>query len=76
VPAGDVEALTQALKEVITAPIEQLEQMGKLGAEAVAQSHDVQKEAQYLSELFQQQVRPSSERPRLTTTVPLTSIAS
>jgi colanic acid/amylovoran biosynthesis glycosyltransferase len=76
VPAGDVEALTQALKEVITAPIEQLEQMGKLGAEAVAQNHDVQKEAQYLSELFQQQVQPSSERPRLTTTVPLTSIAS
>jgi colanic acid/amylovoran biosynthesis glycosyltransferase len=76
VPAGDVEALTQALKEVITAPIEQLEQMGKLGAEAVAQNHDVQKEAQYLSELFQQQVQPSSERPRPTTTVPLTSIAS
>jgi colanic acid/amylovoran biosynthesis glycosyltransferase len=76
VPAGDVDALTQALKEVITAPVEQLEEMGKLGAEAVAQSHDVQKEAQYLSELFQQQVQPNSERQHLTRIVPMTSIAS
>jgi colanic acid/amylovoran biosynthesis glycosyltransferase len=75
VPAGDIEALTQALKEVINAPIEQLEQMGKLGAIAVAQSHDIQKEAQYLNELFQQQLQPQTNPSRLTPTIPLTSIA-
>jgi colanic acid/amylovoran biosynthesis glycosyltransferase len=76
VPAGDIDALTQALKEVISTSVEALEQMGKIGAEAVAQNHDVLKEAQYLSQLFQQQMQPKSDHLPMAPTVPLTSIAS
>jgi colanic acid/amylovoran biosynthesis glycosyltransferase len=76
VPAGDIDALTQALKEVISTSVETLEQMGKLGAEAVAQNHDVLKEAQHLSQLFQQQIQSKSEHSPMAPIVPLTSIAS
>jgi colanic acid/amylovoran biosynthesis glycosyltransferase len=75
VPAGDIDALTQALKEVINASTEELEQMGKLGAEAVAQNHDVLKEAQYLNQLFQQQIQPKSDQLLVAPIPPLTSIA-
>jgi colanic acid/amylovoran biosynthesis glycosyltransferase len=76
VPAGDIDALTQAMKEPISTSVEALEQMGKIGAEAVAQNHDVLKEAQYLSQLFQQQIQQKSEHLPMAPTVPLTSIAS
>jgi colanic acid/amylovoran biosynthesis glycosyltransferase len=76
VPAGDVNALTQALKEVISTSVETLEQMGKIGAEAVAQNHDVLKEAQYLRQLFQQQMQPKSDHLSMAPTAPLPSTAS
>jgi colanic acid/amylovoran biosynthesis glycosyltransferase len=75
VPAGDIDALTTALKQVIRASVETLEQMGKLGAEAVALHHDVLKEAQYLNQLFQQQMQQPDYLP-MAPTVPLPSIAS
>jgi colanic acid/amylovoran biosynthesis glycosyltransferase len=73
VPAGDVEALTEALKDVIKAPREKLEQMGMIGAQAVAQQHDVLKEAQYLNQLFREQILPSTQQLHTTPAASLTS---
>jgi colanic acid/amylovoran biosynthesis glycosyltransferase len=52
VPAGSVEDLVEALREVLGASIEQLEAMGQHGADAVAAEHDVNREAQKLAQLF------------------------
>ena len=52
VPAGSVDALREALREVLRAPVERLSQMGRSGAELVAREHDVVKEAQRLAALF------------------------
>jgi colanic acid/amylovoran biosynthesis glycosyltransferase len=52
VPAGSIEDLVTALQQVLTASPEQLEQMGQAGAEAVAQQHNVNIEAQKLAQLF------------------------
>jgi colanic acid/amylovoran biosynthesis glycosyltransferase len=72
VPAGDVMALAQAIEAVLQTPIEELERMGKKGASAVAKDHDVNHEAQFLSQLFQQQL---SLKPAPTLS-PATSTAS
>jgi colanic acid/amylovoran biosynthesis glycosyltransferase len=48
VPAGDVEALADAMTRLIDAPAEQLERMGEAGAKAVAREHDVRVEARKL----------------------------
>ncbi|MBE9029767.1 glycosyltransferase [filamentous cyanobacterium LEGE 11480] len=52
VPAGDVDTLVGALRQVLSTGIDQLEQMGQRGAEAVAQEHNVHTEAQKLKRLF------------------------
>jgi glycosyltransferase involved in cell wall biosynthesis len=52
VPAGSVDALTNALRELFESPTSRLEEMGKAGAKRVAASHDVNKEAARLAELF------------------------
>jgi colanic acid/amylovoran biosynthesis glycosyltransferase len=52
VPAGSITALTGALRAVLQAPVEQLEQMGRIGAARVAQQHGMA-EASKLVELFQ-----------------------
>lgn len=52
VPAGSIEDLVVALRQVLGASVEQLEQMGQAGAEAVAREHDVNIEAQKLAQLF------------------------
>jgi colanic acid/amylovoran biosynthesis glycosyltransferase len=52
VPAGSVDALVNALRQVIKTPIEQLAAMGKAGAARVAQRHDATTEARKLSDLF------------------------
>jgi glycosyltransferase involved in cell wall biosynthesis len=53
VPAGDVEALAEAVRELLVAPLERLAAMGKAGAARVAERHDVEVEARTLVELFQ-----------------------
>ena len=53
VPPGSVEALTEAMDKILALPISTLEQMGKTGAQRVAQNHDITKEAQKLAALFQ-----------------------
>jgi glycosyltransferase involved in cell wall biosynthesis len=52
VPPGSVEALTAAMRAALQLPVEQLEQMGKAGAERVAQRHDATVEASKLVALL------------------------
>jgi glycosyltransferase involved in cell wall biosynthesis len=52
VPAGSVEELSSALRELLTTPTEQLDAMGKAGAARVAERHDVKCEAGKLAALF------------------------
>lgn len=54
VPAGSIEALTAAMKTVLEMPREQLEEMGKYGAERVHHQHNITTEANKLAELFRQ----------------------
>ena len=53
VPPGSAEALAVAMRAVLEAPLEKLEQMGKTGAERVAQQHNVDLEAKKLVALFE-----------------------
>jgi glycosyltransferase involved in cell wall biosynthesis len=52
VPPGSVEALTAAMRAALQLPVEKLEQMGRAGAERVAQRHDAALEASKLAVLF------------------------
>jgi glycosyltransferase involved in cell wall biosynthesis len=52
IPAGDVEALAGAIRELLTAPPERLAAMGKAGADRVAERHDAVREAGKLAALF------------------------
>lgn len=52
VPAGSIEDLVEALREVLSASVEQLEAMGQAGAEAVAKEHDINVEAGKLAALL------------------------
>lgn len=54
VPPGALEDLTATLKTTLTTPVEQLEQMGKIGAAKVAENHNIKIEAEKLAALFQQ----------------------
>jgi glycosyltransferase involved in cell wall biosynthesis len=53
IPAGSVEALAEALRQVLQTPVERLTQMGKDGAVRVAAMHDARTEAGKLLGLFQ-----------------------
>jgi colanic acid/amylovoran biosynthesis glycosyltransferase len=57
VPAGSIDDLVEALRQVLNASIDQLEAMGQNGSVAVAREHDITIEAQKLAKLF-----ASSER--------------
>lgn len=53
VPAGDVEALSQALELCLRAGVDELDAMGRRGRERVIEMHDVRLEAQRLLGLMQ-----------------------
>lgn len=53
VPAGDVSALAEALKEVARMPVGELCAMGKAGRDRVSNQFDARKEAQKLRLLFE-----------------------
>jgi colanic acid/amylovoran biosynthesis glycosyltransferase len=53
VPAGDVEELAAAMAKMLDAPIDELERMGRAGAERVARQHDVRIEARKLLDLIE-----------------------
>lgn len=52
VPAGDVEALVEAMQVCLETPVEKLAAMGAAARERVAARHDVGREAAKLAELF------------------------
>jgi colanic acid/amylovoran biosynthesis glycosyltransferase len=52
VPAGSVEALADAMREALAAPVEDLERMGREGGRRVAERHDASIEARKLAALF------------------------
>jgi len=54
IPAGSVEALTEAMREALNTPIADLERMGKIGSDRVRQEHDALVEAAKLVECFKQ----------------------
>jgi glycosyltransferase involved in cell wall biosynthesis len=62
VPPGSVEALTEAMRTVLELPVEKLEQMGRVGAQRVAQQHDAAVEASKLAALFPSNLEKSQER--------------
>jgi glycosyltransferase involved in cell wall biosynthesis len=52
IPAGDLDALVKAMREMLQAPIEQLSQMGLRGRTLVAKNHDALQEARKLAALL------------------------
>ena len=59
VPPGSVEALTEAMRSALQAPPEKLEQMGRVGAERVAQQHNAAIEGEKLATLFRSTLEKS-----------------
>lgn len=57
VPAGSVEDLTEAMRCALAAPIEELEQMGRVGSERVAKNHNSAIEASNLAALFPSNIK-------------------
>jgi glycosyltransferase involved in cell wall biosynthesis len=53
VPSSDEAALAEAMREVLTAPVEQLAAMGAAGRARIVENHDVLKEAKKLKSLFE-----------------------
>ena len=54
VPPGSTDALTAAMREVLSAPVERLAEMGHAGASRVTERHDVAKEAAKLAAMFRE----------------------
>lgn len=62
VPAGSLDQLTAALREVLEAPVERLEAMGRAGRARVLERHDVVKSGRILADLFTG-LRPGASSP-------------
>ncbi len=54
VPSGSIEDLARAMREALEAPVERLQEMGRIGAERVARLHNVRVEAGRLAALFEE----------------------
>ncbi len=52
IPAGDIDALTNAMESALTLSSQKLAEMGKKGQEKVIQNHNIKRETQKLSNLF------------------------
>ncbi|NEQ53372.1 MAG: glycosyltransferase family 4 protein [Leptolyngbya sp. SIO3F4] len=61
IPSGSVDALVEAMAQVIHTPVEVLATMGQAGAERVAREHDAAVEAKKLVSLFHDQPVSVSE---------------
>jgi len=57
VPPGSIEALTKVMREALQSSVDQLEQMGQVGASSVAQRHDAAIEASKLAALFRSNIK-------------------
>ena len=63
VPAGSVDALTDAAREALAAPVKELDAMGKAGARIVAQRHNTYIETAKLAEHLRAAIALSALRP-------------
>jgi glycosyltransferase involved in cell wall biosynthesis len=52
VPAGDVDALVEAMKQALDTPLDRLQAMGRAGRARVLERHNIQTEVAKLAELF------------------------
>ena len=59
IPAGSVDALTEAMEAALKAPAEHLEQMAEEGAQLVANHHNASLEAARLGNLFDKLMDPN-----------------
>ena len=57
IPAGDVDAIVGALREITKTPVDTLRRMGEAGADAVRERHTVAVEAKKLSALLAEHAR-------------------
>jgi colanic acid/amylovoran biosynthesis glycosyltransferase len=55
-----VEELTSALEELLTAPLERLQQMGEVGYQRVLERHSIDIEAAKLKQLFEKTLQPQA----------------
>jgi len=58
VPAGNVDALSEAIRALMETPAERLGEMGRAGADAVRARHHLPTEVSRLEKIFQEFVRP------------------
>lgn len=65
IPAGDIEALTQAIQGCLDTSVAQLNEMGQAARVSVIQRHDVEIEASKLSALFNDTIGPDSARTKI-----------
>jgi colanic acid/amylovoran biosynthesis glycosyltransferase len=77
VPAGSVDALADAMREALAAPVEELERMGREGARRVAERHDTLAETRKLAALIaaSSQGSPAAPSPEMATSVNIGSQA-
>lgn len=59
-PAGNIDALTEALREALATPVAKLSAMGRAGHDLVAQRHHAETECGHLEALFEQSVRQAA----------------
>jgi colanic acid/amylovoran biosynthesis glycosyltransferase len=76
VPAGSVEALADALVEVLEMPVMNLARMGVAGAQAVARQHSIEQEVKQLAVLFQTRGGLDLPRPATALVAPFSSLVS
>jgi glycosyltransferase involved in cell wall biosynthesis len=69
VPAGSVEGLAIAMRQILALPLEEIAEMGKIGAEMVNKQHNVTEEAQKLLKLFQFQIHHNQTTESLSSTL-------
>jgi glycosyltransferase involved in cell wall biosynthesis len=62
VPPGSLEALTEAMRTALQTPVEKLEQMGRVGAERVAQHHNAAIEGSKLATVFRSTIEKSQNQ--------------
>lgn len=60
VPAGSVEDLAGAMRQLVESPAERLDQMGERGRRRILERHDVSREVRRLAALFEQTIEGSA----------------
>jgi glycosyltransferase involved in cell wall biosynthesis len=62
VPPGDVEALTDAIRDCLRSDSEHLSRMGRAGRTTVLRRHNVEDECRHLMQLFAKSIRTEANR--------------